>query len=122
MAVLDARDARYELRERLCERVAEADGTAGALAWLVAHSETVGRGLVTVDRLSEARVFLLDDDLSTEEALGCARVLYDLGRVDEADDVLTATMLATCGVVGVPQPWGGVASVGQAWGANRPPS
>jgi hypothetical protein len=115
MAVLDATRAGLELRERLCERAggptggaegadfAELDGTDAALAWLVAQSALVARGLVSPVELAEARVFLLTEEVSAVDALSWARVLFELGREDEGDEVLAATWLATCGVAGIAQ-------------------
>jgi hypothetical protein len=128
MAVLDAARAGLELRERLCEGWGgpsggdgRADDTDAAMAWLVAQSLSAARGLVSPAALAEARVFLLTEELSASEALGWARMLFELGREEEGDEVLAATWLATCGVAGLAQRCARATPQRGPTEGNRPP-
>jgi hypothetical protein len=71
----------------------EAFGEDSVLAWI--ESGRRHRGA--------ARVILLIDDLSPSEALTLARALNELGRVDEARDVIGALLTAVLGGAGVVQ-------------------
>lgn len=67
---------------------------AAAVAWIDARRRHLVPG---------ARINLVVDECTPEEALAFARVLFEMGRSTEAIDVVHAVLTATLGVASAPQ-------------------
>lgn len=65
-----------------------------AVAWIDARRSHVA---------ASARVHLVTDECTPEEALTFARALFEMGRSTEALDVIQAVLTATIGVASAPQ-------------------